>query len=981
MNGQTSPKRVTRARAAAKTTDATVKTTRIATAASKAKATRSAPATKRKTPVGDAPDDVPNDPLDELIEPELPKPRGRPKKTPVVQPEMDELAPAPPKPRGRPRKVDVEATAPEPPRPRGRPRKVDVPRGESTVAEPPTKTTRTRTATTSKSTAPKKSVQFEEPDKENIIPPPANVKGKQEEVATGLKAKPVRKPAATASRPTRGRPKLEDHKASPLSPKKATQVTTGKDNLSDDELAGSEKTPTKPLMRSPMKPPGGVFGGKPVKNLDFSNSISVNGAGIQNLSGSVMASPARRPPSSPFKESSKSSPQGQRVGDCLLRSPLKLAALASKPTDLSVPLAASLLRSPARRPPSPTKVTENGSPTRRREKNMIDSATPSTLTKGAARAGQVLRPSVLQQGSASDLSKIKDTDESDMLSVPKFSGRLSSILPRDSDPALTSCEPATTETGDQQEIEGREDPAVIYETVAGIKTHSTTPPMSPSRASTGAFDLREVDENPFQDSDSEDELASKSPKYSPTLPTAFGVPSPSFASSPATPTAFTAIRKTPRTAKSIVKTLDSKLLVGFTPLAKNPSDWMPMSPDRRKTGLEEYPISSEASNIISVGMGPVVQPSPVRSSYFDDEMSVRDEMQRATDAPEQIIDDADFSPLELDEEDYALAHEADEMSLLEPDQLETIEHDIYQPASREPEHVPAAGDVADEFINTEQAHTEEMIDKFVYTDPANLANSDDHAMKLVAGDTEQVGTVDALVELASAETATSEASEEYGDENAIPIDPALLALDTQTTSAPEFVTPKRILTERVLHTISKVPLKDEAEASSMRPSPMKRSASISKLPNQRPTNNLTRSKTVISYSPSKKARSRSPRKGTVIPNSCATPSKVDTDVWSTIGTPARTPRRDLNTGLLKGAVVFVDVHTTEGADASGLFTELLTQMGARCVKRWDWNGSKEDGSKIGITHVVFKDGGKRTLEKAKESGGVISCVGVGWVLE
>jgi hypothetical protein len=84
---------------------------------------------------------------------------------------------------------------------------------------------------------------------------------------------------------------------------------------------------------------------------------------------------------------------------------------------------------------------------------------------------------------------------------------------------------------------------------------------------------------------------------------------------------------------------------------------------------------------------------------------------------------------------------------------------------------------------------------------------------------------------------------------------------------------------------------------------------------------------------------------------------------------------------LKGAVVFVDVHTTEGADASGLFIELLTQMGARCVKRWDWNGTKHDGSKIGITHVVFKDGGRRTLEKARETGGVISCVGVGWVLE
>jgi hypothetical protein len=114
--------------------------------------------------------------------------------------------------------------------------------------------------------------------------------------------------------------------------------------------------------------------------------------------------------------------------------------------------------------------------------------------------------------------------------------------------------------------------------------------------------------------------------------------------------------------------------------------------------------------------------------------------------------------------------------------------------------------------------------------------------------------------------------------------------------------------------------------------------------------------------------------------------------------------------VLKGAVVYVDVHTTEGADASGIFVELLSQMGARCVKRWTWSahqsgsptplasesapastgadifspGSQSVGTpagKIGITHVVFKDGGKRTLEKVRDTNGVVCCVGVGWVLE
>jgi hypothetical protein len=85
-------------------------------------------------------------------------------------------------------------------------------------------------------------------------------------------------------------------------------------------------------------------------------------------------------------------------------------------------------------------------------------------------------------------------------------------------------------------------------------------------------------------------------------------------------------------------------------------------------------------------------------------------------------------------------------------------------------------------------------------------------------------------------------------------------------------------------------------------------------------------------------------------------------------------------------VVFVDVHTTEGADASGIFVELLNQMGAKCVKTWHWNpsgslNSDSSSSKVGITHVVFKDGGKRTMEKVRETGGIVHCVGVSWVLE
>lgn len=116
-------------------------------------------------------------------------------------------------------------------------------------------------------------------------------------------------------------------------------------------------------------------------------------------------------------------------------------------------------------------------------------------------------------------------------------------------------------------------------------------------------------------------------------------------------------------------------------------------------------------------------------------------------------------------------------------------------------------------------------------------------------------------------------------------------------------------------------------------------------------------------------------------------------VPSTTASPVKTPRRDLKADqqCLRGAVVFVDVHTTEGEDASGIFVELLNQMGAKCVKSWSWNprssqspgvdGTESVNNKVGITHVVYKDGGVRTMEKVRQAGDLVKCVGVGWVLE
>jgi hypothetical protein len=1034
MNDDTPPKRVTRARAAAKTeTETAPKTTKIATAASKAKVARSASTTKRKTRTDDVHEDEQENEPEEVIEPEPRPTRGRQRKAAELEPDMEEEAPAPaksvrgrskkpiepepemehevpapaakstrgnkaaqpepeveeeapapakstrghskkavqPEPeieeeapappkstRGRPKKVAVETPAPEPTKStRARAKKIEVTEEEAIVMEEvPKRAVRTRAATVTKA-APKKTVKFEEPDKENIAPVSATEKAKPKvpEIGTGLRAKPVRKPATT-TRATRRRAKtiVEESviKSSPLSPKKATQVATARDLGSDDELAKNEKTPMKPLMKSPMKPPGSVFG--TAKKLDFSNSITANRVSVnQDFKGSVMGSPARRPPQSPFKESMKTSAQRVPLGGSMLQSPFKPSLPAPKSAPANSPFKAPLLQSPARRPQSPTKVDEAGSPTRSGNSNSLFNATPKvstfkisrfatprTITKSAVRPGQILPPTLPENNSTVDSSASNNTSDATMTadSTLKFSGRLSSIMPRDTDPAFVISEAIAEELEVQplEEVDAVGEPMAVDQAdfivvEDPMDSQSITPPVSPPRNSTGAFSLRETDENPFQDSDSEDELASGSPKYSPIPLTGFKISSHDFASSPASPTPFAAISKTPRTATT--SRSERNLKIGFTPLARQLSDWMAASPEKSESVASDAEQTPTASNgLINAEMAADAQPSPSKSTYFDDAMSVHDEMVAAPEPSSAETDIMEsFELVELDEEDLALAHEADELSLLEPDLIVT----------------PASADI----FSTEE------VEQIMSAEPA----------------------------IAIEEPAPSEASQEYGDENAIPIDPALFAIQVpQPQAITTFATPKRVLAERTFHTVSKVPLKPAAEDSPMRASPLKRSASISRLPVQRPTERLSRNNTVISYSPTKSTPRATPKQSSedvVMQDIISTPSKPEMTTWSTMGTPARTPRRDVNPALLKGAVVFVDVHTTEGADASILFTELLTQMGARCVKRWDWNGKGEEGTKIGITHVVFKDGGKRTLEKARETGGVVSCVGVGWVLE
>ncbi|KAF7909149.1 hypothetical protein BELL_0700g00060 [Botrytis elliptica] len=1048
------PKRVTRARAAAKSTkDTGVKSSKTAPAVSKAaKATTVTTSAKRKTRA-DEEDEEQSDELGEETKPESKPTRGRPRKANVqVETEVEETMAPVKATRGRPKKSTIEAPAPPPPKPtRGRPRK-DASQAEPEsimVEEPATKIARTRapSATLSRAMGPKKRVKFEEPDKENILPS-SRAKPKATETASGLRAKPVRKPvsSATAStRATRARAKPgQDEKVEkplPLSPKKATQVNAKKEQSSDDELSTTVKTPMKSLMKSPVKPPGSIF--DTAKKIDFSKSLAaqkpIEGAKLdfhassmmsparrppqtaekkldiptsfadkpsmeptQVFNASTLTSPARRPPqSSPFKETLKSNAQRFEFGHSM-RSPFKPNLFAPEPSTTASPFKASLLQSPARRPKSPTKVDEAGSPIRTNQGASIFDATPKastfkiskfetprTLMKSAIRPGPMFPPipsSALKNNVSNDSPISKETNS---LPTPvlEFSGRLSSIMPRSADPALSPAVELPPQIDESVELvvddvqEEFDDPVATEDTnevVETVEAQSTTPPCSPPRKNTGSsFELREepTDDN----SDSEDELAPAAKKYSLAPLANFQVSTNDFASSPVTPVRLGNINKTPKmtTIKSAMRSSSrfNQEKIGFTPLAKQLSNWMAASPEKFAEIEDEIadpasPARKVSANEVfadlsTAAASPAVA-SPAKSSYFEDEMRIRDELNMAEnesiplDALEAENSEPEFEDIELLEEDLDLAEEADELSMLDPEAFEAGNDD--------------ENEIAEEHEENDEIEEHEIAEEHEEND------EDEEHETTIVGKLEEP--------IPEREPSPSDASQEYGDENEMLIDPALLAPAPQSPTAPAasasaFTTPKRVLTERTFHTVAKVPLKG-AHETPMRPSQAKRSASSSKLPAVRPSSSLSRNNTVISYSPSKstpKSQQEEESMESADSQQFATPIKSETFTWSTVATPARTPRPDLNTALLKGAVVFVDVHTTEGADASGLFTELLTQMGAKCVKTWTWNPNSDDKSKIGITHIVFKDGGKRTLEKAKQTGGVVSCVGVGWVLD
>ena len=981
------PKRVTRARAKNPDTNNVAPkptTTKITTASAKAATMKKKPVaatkpTKRKTRA----DDVDGEAVEEAVfeqeaKPEPLKAKRRAKKEATVKKEEDQV-PEAPKTRGRPTQaLAAQATRHEVPKTRGCSKKtlatapaVQKAQDEVEKAEPVKKTTRGRSVTDATKTplaapatrpaavAQKKRVKFQqESDKENV--PIEIVEPKKSAVQpAGIKAKPLRKPAAPrattrgrkAAVPiTQGNQELEKKVVLPLSPKKVNQVAKSDPVISEDELAG-EKTPIRALSKTPAKriiSPVKDFGS--ISKLNFDQATASSPSKL--ASSSILVSPARRPPSSPFKDALKSSPKKVQLGDSInqpvllsshtpkeasllqesprrgnigdnmtqlivfpVKSPFKKSLLQESPRRGKIedkitqpilvpsksPVKASLLQSPARRPAaSPVKSTELGSPVNSCMKVPLFDAVTTSRQSSASKTSTFSPEKVISSPFRAARSPKRT------VKVHTITNEEREIDAEENDsPAIYPGSP-TMKVAFEAESPSRNPAVTLEEPVSFDDTiidepepvtrndetlECSKPAEPPTEFKGPAFSLASAELRRVSiESGSEDELASPDKGCGVTPLRRYGV----FAQDIGTP--------------AVINDRESDVSedqLSLTPLADQLGSWVASSP--KKQSATNRP--RQARGMFSLGGtggivtseqnigGDIPTGSPAKTSFFEDQMAMLDR--------EENAEDASFAE-------------------------------------------------------------------------KNLSNEEGYAALQVSQE--------------------SQASEEYGDENAMPSDAEMLRAEqdhTLTCTPAKVFTPAKKITQqlREIHTVSKVPLRASADDSPLVIT-RQRSRSFGG-----PLSVVSEPHEDIA----KQSEIRDDAENVVLDQPATPVLAANTDLQTPgsalmldAETPGRTQRKGVVTDILQGAVVFVDVHTSEGADASGIFVDLLTQMGARCVKQWSWNprasmgsslnndtsqAGSPDTAKVGITHVVYKDGGKRTLEKVRSSNGVVLCVGVGWVLE
>ncbi|BCS01035.1 uncharacterized protein AKAW2_51376S [Aspergillus luchuensis] len=389
--------------------------------------------------------------------------------------------------------------------------------------------------------------------------------------------------------------------------------------------------------------------------------------------------------------------------------------------------------------------------------------------------------------------------------------------------------------------------------------------------------------------------------------------------------------------------------------------------------------------------------------------------------PQEDLNDVDMSlPEEQDQDPEPVDEEPspEQVSLPNSPILEEDSNDADMPAIHEDEPSQPIGDMPSQ-MEALLAEPDTLQETDKSTDIPEIYEDEDSGSQQ-AGNTE---TFEEPLEqsaevVESSQEAVADASEDKENMYAVPSVPYNLASESQPDKerelgdipilAPSTPMKNRIPEMQTVHTISKVPLKPEGQISPLKMS-RKRGLSLSASSPGR----SSRPRMSAIAPVARNAPQLSPRKSPRLQRTASRQSLGQSHTPDTARKPieaqrpappkrpsyspspkkkTKTPRTSINAPklALQGSVVYVDVHTTEGEDASGIFIELLQQMGARCVKNWSWNPrasvSPEEGTepkegKVGITHVVYKDGGVRTLEKVRHARGLVKCVGVGWVLD
>jgi len=879
------------------------------------------------------------DPMPAASITEAPKRRGRPPKNQKPAPERlvgepeskaraEKAEPTEVQVELAPKSIEPGAETDVPPKKMPRARIVTA----GTRATAATVTTSAKTAST------RKKVTFAEEshDKENV--PVAAVKVKASKLATGPQAKPARKAPVTRTA-VRRTVATRSSATQPLSPKKVTQVAKSNASSSEDEL--NEKSPVRLLGKSPIKPSSYIRKETPL------SPQKVKDDKLQSEEGTTVIDEAKLFCKSPVK------PSASLLRDFSLSPRKSRKDEPQNEENTTLISEARLLASPARRPPSsPHKDIFNESPKRANilytmpklsQESSNDFNIKASLLQSPAR-----RPMISSFKGAKTTTPAKKSILFPMMDAATGTKEISTFKMPRLNPQRLFASP-----------------------MHPIQRRQHSPPSETERVA------EEVEELTVRDISQEAEVE-EPPDVSDTPP-------------PRSSTGMEIIVESVNTPKNVVPSRTT------TPPGEPSAQSVRMaaafdtsgfrSPAGDEESEDELGTSQDSASKLAP-KSPLAKKTPTASLA-------------ATRGEPASRPSASFAMTPLCHQMSAWHAAGPERSIDSPDAC--------------PDRISAPGISSTSVSPAKPSFFEDAMP--VRVDEIDIVNSSPTST-ILFNDVQMMNAPDDQQEQGSLQPALE--FEEYGDENAAPLDPQLLQLqqgDANNATVPtgmsvdtaqtKTITPARtIRLPREIHTVSKVPIR-AADDGSPTKVVRRKTHSIGGLldkrtalqPLEKEPSGL-RSLSLASHNSAieQEAQGISPNTPFKVPlgNIKLSKTPVSDNTLLDLATPFRLERKGSNSEILRGAAIYVDVYTTEGADASGIFVELLTQMGARCVKQWNWNSRASIGphasdsinnsinnssGKSGITHVVFKDGGKRTLEKVREAGDLVACVGVGWVLE